>query len=85
MSQSIFAVRDNTAEYFERPFYARTKGEAIRSFTQAVQSSPNDSVLAAHPEQFGLYYLGLYDEQEGLIKALDAPELMGLGTDFKNQ
>lgn len=78
----IYSIRDTVAVYFERPFYARTNGEAIRSFSDAVNEPK--SPFNAHPEQFLLYEVGDFDEQTGKINAIE-PISLGSGLDFKAQ
>lgn len=91
----IFTVKDTVAEFYMQPFFARTKGEAIRSFAQAVNDDPKTSQIAAHPDQYELYYLGDFDEQTSLLVGNEGTnpdgstcatsDLIGSGADFKNQ
>lgn len=92
----IFTVYDKVAEFHMQPFFARTNGEAIRSFSQAVNEDPQKSQIAAHPHQYELFEIGSFDEQLGLIAASvfkgDAKtpvdlvrNSLGLGSDFKLQ
>lgn len=80
--QSIFSVRDTVAEFFMPPFFARTKGEALRSFSQAVNDEKHQ--IAMHPEQYELHYMGMFNDQTGEISPVE-PESIGSGADFIQQ
>lgn len=71
MQSKIYSVRDSKGEFYEKPFYAHTHGEAERMFHQAV-NSPETS-LNKYPTDFDLYHLGDYDNITGKIQALDTP------------
>lgn len=75
----IFTVRDNKAEAFMRPFFARARGEAIRSFGDEVNTK--DTMLNKYPADFELFYLGEFDEVTAGVKAL-SPESLGSGLNF---
>lgn len=74
----ICAVLDLKAHYYARPFTARTQGEAIRIFTDAVNDK--DTAFNAHPEDYALYALGQYDDQMGTILADSKPHLLIAGS-----
>lgn len=75
----IFTVLDKKAEAFMRPFFARAKGEAIRSFSDEINTK--DTMLNKYPADYELFYLGEYDEITAGIKAL-SPESLGIGIDY---
>ncbi|WNK14907.1 MAG: nonstructural protein [Microvirus sp.] len=62
----ICALRDSKAEAFLPPFVIDSRGLAIRSVGDAVNSSEN-TPLSKHPEDFGLYELATFDELKGII------------------
>lgn len=83
---NVYSIRDNTAEYFGAPFIARNQGEAVRSFTGAVNDTRNpDNLMAKHPSEYALYLVGTWDETTGRIIAADAVTFVGSGTDYLNQ
>lgn len=57
------SVRDEKVEAFLPPFFVRTKGEAIRSFTQAVDSP--EHAFAKNLPDFVLYEVGAFDDVSG--------------------
>lgn len=61
----VFAVFDGAVSAFERPFFARSSAEAIRSFEDAV-TDPN-SPFSKHPVDFALFCLGDFDDVGGVF------------------
>ncbi|AXH74896.1 MAG: nonstructural protein [Microviridae sp.] len=61
MRLGVFTVRDEKVGLFLPPFYARNKGEAIRSFADAARNK--DHNFAKYPEDFTLYELGTFDDE----------------------
>lgn len=72
MELKIYSIRDSKGEIFNQPFIKKTHGEAERDF-QTLCRDPK-STPAQYPEDFDLYYLGLYDDQSGKIQSLDTPQ-----------
>lgn len=68
----MYSIRDSKSEIFNAPFYKSTHGEAERDFTKLVND--DKSMLSQFPEDFDLYYLGVYDDNTGKIMARDTPE-----------
>lgn len=62
---NIFSVRDAAVEAYMQPFFAPTKGAAIRSLTEAVNDPKHE--FFKHAADYGLYFLGSYDDATGLI------------------
>lgn len=65
MKLGVFSIRDVKTESFERPFFARSPGEAERSCVELVNDG--QSVPSNHPEDFDLYYLGKWDPITGSL------------------
>lgn len=63
MILKIFSIRDTKAESYGVPFFQPTEGEAERSFRTAVNDPK--SKLSLYPEDFDLFYLGVYDDATG--------------------
>lgn len=74
-TQKIYTVRDTKAEAFLQPFYVRSRGEAIRSFSDALKDSR--SMLGQHPEDFYLFELGEWDECTAGFVLHPAPVSLG--------
>lgn len=61
----VFAVFDKAVSAFERPFFARSGAEAIRSFQDAVNDSK--SPFFSHADDFELHQLGDFADDTGLF------------------
>lgn len=61
----IYAIRDAKMETFNRPFYMPADGAAIRAFQD--ECNNKESELNKHPEDYALYELGLFNEDDGEI------------------
>lgn len=72
MKQLIATVYDQAVGAFMQPFFCRSKSEAIRSFTDAVDKS--DTPFCVHPEDYTLFVIGEYDDLSGNIVACLVPE-----------
>jgi hypothetical protein len=66
MKLLAFSVRDEKVEAFLPPFFCRSKGEAIRSFTQAVDQP--DHAFAKNVSDFVLYEIGAFDDVGGTFQ-----------------
>jgi len=80
--QKIYSVYDSKTEAFMQPFFSLTRGQAIRSFTDAVTDS--NSILSLHPSDFTLFELGEWHEVSGKIVLPSAPVSLGLAIEFVN-
>lgn len=74
MNLRMYSIRDSKAAIFHPPFFNQTHGEAERNFAQ-LAADPK-STIAQFPEDFDLYYLGIYDNNTGKMETLDSPEHM---------
>lgn len=87
MKYLLVAVKDNAIEAFQPIATVRAKGEAIRSFQDAI-NNPQNQQLHAHPEDFDLYYIGDFDDNTGHIITEQShlgpmPERIARGADYK--
>lgn len=77
----IFATWDSKAEAFLQPFFFLSKGQAIRSFDDAVNDPK--SQMCAHAEDFSLFHLGSFDDADASFDLLKAPVSLGRALEFK--
>lgn len=75
----VCAVRDRAMDAFMQPFFCQARGVANRSFADEINKK--DSPFHAHPEDFDLYELGVYDDNTGFIKSHERPEMLAIGKD----
>lgn len=72
----VFSVFDKAAGAYLQPFFMNTKGEALRSFMDALGDEKHQ--FRRHAPDYSLFYLGEYDEQHGaFLQSNGGPELMG--------
>lgn len=79
----IFGIYDSKAEAFLQPFFAKTKSEAIRVVTDAVNHG-NDN-FSKHPEDFTLFELAVFDDSDGLIVPNEVKQSLGCFIEFKRE
>ena len=81
MILNIFSILDSKAEAFMQPFYAQTKGLAVRSFTEALNDSK--SIFYKYPSEFLLYEVGTFDDKDCSITMHSPIQLIGNGSEFQ--
>lgn len=81
---NIYTIKDAKAEFYMSPFYARAHGEAIRTFSNAVNTKHENNQINLSPADYSLFFVGSFDEQTGEIEATP-PHHLGNGLDFKAQ
>lgn len=64
MITHVFAVLDKQVAAYGPPFFARSLGEAKRSFIDACSPGQNTSFIK-FPADYDLYYLGRFDDNTG--------------------
>lgn len=79
-THKTFVVHDLKAESYSLPFYAKTRGLAIRMFTQELEN-PN-SQWSRFPLDFQLYETGEYSELSGKHRDYLEPKHLGGAVDF---
>lgn len=78
MKKFIFALRDEL-NGFGQMFTAPSEAFAKRDFSAAVNNEASTSALAYSPKDFGLFKLGVFDDQTGLIEVEPVPVLIVRG------
>lgn len=66
MKLLAFAVRDSKMELFQRPFFAETKGAALRAFRDACKEPGHE--FNKHAEDYTLFHIGLFDMEKGELQ-----------------
>lgn len=78
----VYAIFDTQVnEFVEQPFLQRTKGEAIRGWSE--QANNPQSQISKHATDYALFELGTYDEKTGAFTNHPAPIRVGLASEFK--
>jgi hypothetical protein len=76
MKMVMVSIKDTAADAFGRPAFVASEGVAVRQFQDEVNRSSDDNQLYKHPDDFHLYYLGLFDDSTGKIELLENPKLI---------
>lgn len=84
MILTIVAVKDRAADAFMRPFFVPTANMAIRSFMDEVNREGADNQMNAHPDDFDLYEIGIFDDSTGRITSYDDMKVLMLGKQAKS-
>lgn len=71
----MFAVFDTKVGAYASPFCCRTKGEAIRSFTDACSDA--SLPFQKNPGDYRLFFIGAYDDNLGLVTPAGPEPLLG--------
>lgn len=65
MKLLVCSVYDRATAAFMPPFFARSKGEAIRSFMDAC--SDGKTQFCRYPADYTLFLIGDFDDQTGML------------------
>lgn len=79
MNLKMYTVFDAAVGAYLQPFFARSHGEALRSFQDAVNN--DKAPFNIHPHDFSLFYVGGFDDNSGAIEYPTAPERLLSGTE----
>lgn len=80
MKNQIFSVYDSKAGFFGIPVFFRSKGEAVRAFTDL--SCDEKTEVGKHPEDFTLFHLAEFDSETGKFIENATPVSMGVAIEF---
>lgn len=80
MKLIVCCVFDSAVKAYVTPFFSRSKGEAARSFSDAVNGQKSN--LSEHPADFTLMYLGEWSDETGEFYGV-TPSKMFTGLEVK--
>jgi hypothetical protein len=83
MNKQLYTVYDSKAGVYGHPTVARSKGDAIRSFTDAANNP--EHIFCNHCEDFTLLLIGEFDEHSGTIIPISPAVTLGRAQEFKTQ
>lgn len=84
MIQIIVSVFDRASNAFGRPIFVPAIGAAIRSFQDEINREAQDNTMYHHPDDYDLFELGTYNDEDGSIEALDRPKQIAIGKQLKS-
>lgn len=76
----VFVVYDSKTEVFGQPFFMKSKGEAVRGFTEV--SNDQSSTIGKYPSDFTLFELGSFDDACAKFIMHSTPTSIGLALEF---
>lgn len=71
----MYSVYDKAVNAYLQPFYARSKGEALRAFTEAVNDQKH--TFNKHAADYTLMLVGEFDDSSGVIVPVDPRRIVG--------
>ncbi len=77
MIKTICSIYDSKANAWLTPMFFQSNGQAIRSFSDAVNDLKTD--FGKHPDDYTVFQLGHWDERMGEIQLLDTPKSLSVG------
>lgn len=78
----IFVVKDRAIDTYGLPFAQSSTAQALRGFSDEINSDITTSAVAKHPDDYDLYTIGEYDEDTGKIIPMQPPQLVARGKDL---
>lgn len=82
MKLELFSVYDKQVAAYMQPFYCRTLGEAIRSFTEAVNDPQKP--FGKYATDYALHSFGHFDDNSGLFVTHDPVRVIGANEVIEN-
>lgn len=77
----VLSVRDRAADVFGVPYFAASVGQAVRGFGDEVNRPAEDNQFYKHPEDFDLYLIGIYDDNDASFET-NPPKQVAVGKDL---
>lgn len=85
MKMLAMSIRDAKTDQWSPPFFVRSRGEAMRSFMDEVNSTDPGSLIAKHPDDFALFLVGEFDVFEGSLVNGQQPVKLANGADLRKE
>lgn len=77
----VYVVHDSKVGAYMQPFFCRTVGEALRSWTAVCNDGK--SMMSTYPGDFSLFEVAEYDEGTGRFSQYEVIKSLGTGLDVK--
>lgn len=82
MIYKVFAIFDVDVAVYSRPFFMRSRGEALRMFTDAANDVQTN--IGRYPASHTLFEIGEFCDETGAFLSKDAFVNLGNAIEFKN-
>jgi len=83
MELLIFAVYDDKAGAYSRPFFMATRGLALRAFADSVNDLSHP--IGQHPEDYYLFQAGTFDNASGKLLSDDTLLYVAHGIELRKR
>lgn len=83
MVHKLFTVYDSKAEVYLTPFFMKSRGEALRAWSDIVNDS--QSMFFRHGGDYTLFEVGEYDDATGKVVSHQSYINLGLALDFQRK
>lgn len=83
MNKVVCSIYDTKVEAFMQPFFVRSVGEAHRAFEELVNDGKSQPSI--HAEDFALFQVGEFDEQNGHLIPLSTPKSLATAIQVKKE
>ena len=77
MKHRVFSIFDQKAVAYLPPFVLPERGMALRTFGDALNEPKH--AFGAHPEDYVLFEIGMFDDRSAILEPHTAPELVSTG------
>lgn len=81
----VCSVYDSAVMAFSPPFCVKSSAEALRGFQDAVRSDPEKVMIAKHPEDYALFELGKWSDDNARFEQFDVPRKLMSGETLKER
>jgi len=79
MELRMYSIYDVKAKIWEPPCFCHNNNDAMRLFTKYLQQADGDSgfsMYACFPEDYQVFYIGTYNDENARIKREQNPEIV---------
>jgi hypothetical protein len=83
MRYLVVSVYDRVAQLYAVPNFVLSKGSTIRAFADQINKPDENNQLYQHPDDFDLYYLGEFDDEQAVFSITMQPEVLARGAHLK--
>ncbi|UPW40926.1 nonstructural protein [Sigmofec virus UA08Rod_6110] len=77
----LYSILDTKSNMYGPIISFQNDSTAMRSFTEMIVSGDQNSLLSLYPADYILFCLGNFEQSDGLISPLNAPQLVITGTE----
>lgn len=70
MKVLVLSLRDAKLQSFMPPFFAQTEAAGVRMVSDLVNSNNKDNNIVNHPEDFELFLVGTFSDDDGVLEAI---------------